>query len=289
MSDRSAGDVDEESGWPWWLWVFAGLSGVAAIVFFYELLTMWYPALSNWADDGITGNEAGDAMGPFASLFSALALIAAFITLHMQRKELALQRDELRATRAEMAEQTDLLRRQGSAADAQAQAARAQATTAEAGSFEGFRLRFEAMLSAVVHLDSGPQRAAIGTWVLPDLPLCRQPYVLALALKVQGAAQTCIEVALQAKGHRDLKSLVGEAVVEAQYRLECFHGGVRLWYAASLAGRELSSLERAIVKKLLDEDRSTRMEALLSVDDLLAKRSAFDFETGQSAEHGLTD
>lgn len=120
--------------WPWFA-VGTGLLG----------LLVWYMAvarMSNGANFGL----AGDAMAPFASFFSAVAVLTAVISVGLQRHELALQRHELKLTRAEMrsqaqhlaesaAAQKQLANSQQQLADATRDAAGSQRVAADANEF----------------------------------------------------------------------------------------------------------------------------------------------------------
>lgn len=121
--------------------VFAIFSILVGLGFLLSFAQLWIPSWGQWSQsDGQVPalNLVGDALGPFASLFSGLALIAAFLTLHMQRQELREQRKETRETRREMAEQTKLLKLQGRVAREQARAARLHALRAEAAPIERY-------------------------------------------------------------------------------------------------------------------------------------------------------
>ena len=84
------------------IWAFTG-AGVllVAMALTYVALRIGWPAIWPRTADPETSGQFGDALGPFASLFSAIALYVAIYATIMQRQELALQRDEHQENRAE--------------------------------------------------------------------------------------------------------------------------------------------------------------------------------------------
>ncbi len=229
-------------------WMLGAFSLIAIPSFFCVLLVLWFPSLGQWSQEVNKPpalNLVGDALGPFASLFSALALIAAFLTLHMQRQELREQREEVRATRREMAQQTKLLKLQGVAAEAQAEAAKEQAKAARSQALRAEAEPIQRYLSTcenithrllgirdLVVLNSFIQALAIETE-----PLCenqamsealrdfRMKFHVALARAEAGDPITDVH-----KGLDDVLSHLSDVRVK-----------MKLWYSARLAGQDITS------------------------------------------------
>lgn len=124
----------------WWLkqlkqsgplvWALAFL-GSAFVVSLLLLRAPWFSE-GPWALSLAELGQAGDAMGPFASLFSFLALIAAIWSVNLQGRELALQRQDLALQRKELADNRVQLQRAADAQEAQVSALKEAAEMAKA-------------------------------------------------------------------------------------------------------------------------------------------------------------
>lgn len=80
-----------------WGWVAAMSFTFALFVCFFLALRFGGPGVVSYADHG----SIGDAVGPFATIFSTLTLFMALHGMTLQREELALQREESEDNRAE--------------------------------------------------------------------------------------------------------------------------------------------------------------------------------------------
>lgn len=222
-------------------WVLGIVSVVGVSTFVGAVLKFWLPSMGQWSQDVDTPpalNLVGDALGPFASVFSALALVAAFLTLHMQRQELREQREEVRATRREMAEQTKLLKLQGVAAEEQAKAARSQALRAEADPLQRYLSTCENTLHQVLDFsDIGDLCLFVRDLPVETPPLCEnQPLYTALR-------------DFRMRLHTSLARVeMGDSVPEIHERLDNvlnhltdLRVKVLLWYSEKVAGRDVTS------------------------------------------------
>ena len=97
-----------------WLWICAGGLCLGLATGFY----VWFLP----ANDVEKLNERGDAMAPFAALFSAGALGAALWSVHLQRHELEEQRKMLQAQLDEMQGTREVQAKQEAAQNRLAQA-----------------------------------------------------------------------------------------------------------------------------------------------------------------------
>lgn len=103
---------DGQKHWQAYKPMYLGAAGVTSVlVAVWAVLTFCvYPAGAAPSDAIAARGQFGDMFGLANALFSGLAFTALIFSLHMQRRELALQRDELRLTRNELALQREELK-----------------------------------------------------------------------------------------------------------------------------------------------------------------------------------
>lgn len=174
----------------------------------------------------------GDAMGPFGSLFSFLALAAALLALNLQRQELELQRQEMRDQRREMKRSADAQRMSVSVAIAQIDAAEVprlleflRNLASEQRTLIGIRRRFpplsgDTMVVKRILLELSDLVSPIDSG---DPPLFSDDALQARAMEATGALSTAREALYKATvgipGGVDSGRLLGEAE-DALGRLE---------------------------------------------------------------------
>lgn len=119
--NASRDEEDSQAG----IWKLIGLAGGLVLAFvLYGVIVRWL--YGPWADAG----TFGDSFGVITGLVTGIALVLAFLSIHMQSRELRLQRRELELQRQELKESREVmeLQREEMEKSSKAQRLLAQAT-----------------------------------------------------------------------------------------------------------------------------------------------------------------
>ena len=182
----------------------------------------------------------GDAVGPFASLFSALALFTAVYGIIMQREELVLQREENEDNRVEqrsqkeaLLAQANTLKRSALSQEASTRAAVFQQHVARVMLASDFYVKASEVCDAIAYMatysaiGSATELHALGRMPLPALPVGTASTLLFTASEVRDALEDARKATrthlIQSGKQQEAKA----RVEECERRLKSLHDGIR--------------------------------------------------------------